>query len=111
MEHPQEFTRGLPAPRRVVTAPINVPARRRDTRDSGSLVETLYYHPNAKIIAFTATGRAFSASPTRNFAGLNEEEEAGTLSWSSQLERTIAVGRLSRARHRRYEISMLIALS
>ncbi|KFA79123.1 hypothetical protein S40288_05718 [Stachybotrys chartarum IBT 40288] len=92
MEHPQHFTRGLPAPRRVVTAPINLPAARRDTRDSGSLVETLYYHPNAKIIAFTATGRAFSASPTRSSAALNEEEEAGTLSWSSQLERTIAVG-------------------
>jgi hypothetical protein len=57
-----------------------------DTPDK-DLVETLYSHPNIKIISFTATGRAFARSPAPS-----NVDPPGTLSWSSQLERTIAVG-------------------
>ncbi|PKS12317.1 hypothetical protein jhhlp_001617 [Lomentospora prolificans] len=79
------------APRRVFTAPV--PSTRQPSSSSApgspGSVETLYNHPNAKIIAFTATARAVPRSPTN---GASTEEDQGTLSWSSQLERTIAVG-------------------
>ncbi|KAI6755941.1 hypothetical protein HG531_005047 [Fusarium graminearum] len=75
------------APRRVSTSPMP----RRDSVSSDTpdkdLVETLYSHPNIKIISFTATGRAFARSPATS-----NVDPPGTLSWSSQLERTIAVG-------------------
>ena len=65
---------------------------RRDSVSSDipeqDLVETLYSHPNVKIISFTATGRAFARSPAPS-----NVDPPGTLSWSSQLERTIAVGK------------------
>ncbi|CAI4211678.1 unnamed protein product [Parascedosporium putredinis] len=82
------------APRRVFTAPL--PSTRQSLSSSATpagpagSVETLYNHPNAKIIAFSATARAVPRSPTSTAASL--EEDQGTLSWSSQLERTIAVG-------------------
>ncbi|KAL5606311.1 hypothetical protein BROUX41_002726 [Berkeleyomyces rouxiae] len=49
-------------------------------------VETLYSHPNVKIIAFSATART---SP-RSAAAQHSPKEV--LTWSSHLERTIAVG-------------------
>ncbi|RGP71824.1 hypothetical protein FLONG3_6938 [Fusarium longipes] len=74
-------------PRRVSTSPMP----RRDSVSSDTpdkdLVETLYSHPNIKIISFTATGRSFARSPAPS-----NVDPPGTLSWSSQLERTIAVG-------------------
>ncbi|KAF4993802.1 hypothetical protein FDECE_13305 [Fusarium decemcellulare] len=81
---------GHRAPRRVATAPIP----QRDTTDAASpenesLVETLYSHPNVKLISFTASGRTFSMSSS---GPVFKDDEPGTLSWSSQLERTIAVG-------------------
>ncbi|KAH6954996.1 inheritance of peroxisomes protein 1-domain-containing protein [Fusarium avenaceum] len=87
------FAEDLPphrAPRRVSTTPL--PAREStdtDTPDS-DLVETLYSHPNVKIISFTATGRAFARSP--GGPALSNVDPPNSLSWSSQLERTIAVG-------------------
>lgn len=81
-------------PRRVATAPISLrESMRSSSPPSGGLVETLYNHPNAKIIAFTASGRAISRSP--GDITLAKDEEPGSLSWSSQLERTIAVGKLT----------------
>ncbi|EEU35016.1 uncharacterized protein NECHADRAFT_37505 [Fusarium vanettenii 77-13-4] len=81
--HPRPYR----APRRVATAPIPLRAAMSiGSPDSDSLVETLYNHPNAKIISFTASGRALSRSPG------GPDDEPGSLSWSSQLERTIAVG-------------------
>ncbi|KAF4983827.1 hypothetical protein FZEAL_864 [Fusarium zealandicum] len=75
-------------PRRVATAPMPLrTSMRPDSPDPESLVETLYSHPNAKIISFTASGRALSGRPV-----FPREDEPGTLAWSSQLERTIAVG-------------------
>ncbi|MBE3047616.1 hypothetical protein IMZ48_34905 [Candidatus Bathyarchaeota archaeon] len=66
------------APLRSATSPAS---------SSQGGVETLYNHPNARIIAFTATARAVPRSPARD-----SDEDLGSLSWSSQLERTIAVG-------------------
>ncbi|KAH6886495.1 inheritance of peroxisomes protein 1-domain-containing protein [Thelonectria olida] len=75
-------------PRRVATAPISLAESARASSPLvEGIVETLYNHPNAKIISFTVSGRAFSRS-----TGLPVEDAPGTLSWSSQLERTIAVG-------------------
>ncbi|KAM0348296.1 hypothetical protein ACHAPU_004264 [Fusarium lateritium] len=77
------------APRRVSTT--SMPTRESteaDTPDS-DLVETLYSHPNVKIISFTATGRAFTRSP--GGPALSNVDPPNSLSWSSQLERTIAV--------------------
>ena len=78
------------APRRSATAPVGFPPPQASSATQGG-VETLYNHPNAKIIAFTATARAIPRSPPLD--GSSAEEDQGTLSWSSQLERTIAVGR------------------
>ncbi|KAG7135839.1 hypothetical protein HYQ45_018884 [Verticillium longisporum] len=58
------------------------------SQSAPGLVETLYNHPNVKIIAFTASGRNRARSPGR----APPDEEPGSLASSSQLERTIAVG-------------------
>lgn len=80
------------APRRVFTAPVSSPPRTAaaSTQSAESVVETLYNHPSVKIVAFTAAAR-----PTSNGAGKGlaaPDVEPGSLSWTSQLERTIAVG-------------------
>ncbi|KAF7563763.1 hypothetical protein G7046_g375 [Stylonectria norvegica] len=90
MEYSTSPRPSFPAPRRVATAPIPLSSQFASPPSEG-LVETLYNHPNAKIVSFNASGRAFSRSLGRNSA-LPDDDEAGTLSWSSQLERTIAVG-------------------
>lgn len=77
------------APRRSFTAPVGFPPPQASSTQGG--VETLYNHPNAKIIAFTTTARAIPP-----LSDASAEEDQGTLSWSSQLERTIAVGRSRR---------------
>lgn len=81
------------APRRSSTAPVGFPPPRASSTQGG--VETLYNHPNAKIIAFTATARAIPPDPPAGESSTGEDQ--GTLSWSSQLERTIAVGTCHRA--------------
>ncbi len=78
------------------------------TAANGEAVETLYSHPAAKIISFTAGGRnsAFdavgSAASSRGRSRrsltqttLEDDIEPGTLPSSSQFDRTIAVGALS----------------
>ncbi|EEY21341.1 conserved hypothetical protein [Verticillium alfalfae VaMs.102] len=77
------------APRRVMTAPQgSVCSPSSSSQSAPGLVETLYNHPNVKIIAFTASGRSRARSPGR----APPDEEPGSLSSSSQLERTIAIG-------------------
>ncbi|KAF3349744.1 hypothetical protein VD0002_g1493 [Verticillium dahliae] len=79
----------FPAPRRVMTAPQgSVCSPSSSSQSAPGLVETLYNHPNVKIIAFTASGRNRARSPGR----APPDEEPGSLASSSQLERTIAVG-------------------
>ncbi|KAK2778282.1 hypothetical protein CKAH01_03238 [Colletotrichum kahawae] len=84
----ESLRNNYPAPRRVARAPITtspVPAPR--SASVGGLVETLYNHPNVKIVAFSAASRGRARSPGRGPA-----DESGTLSPYSQLERTIAIG-------------------
>lgn len=92
MEYSRSPRRDYPVPRRVATAPIPLSAQFASPPSDG-LVETLYNHPNAKIVSFTASGRAFSRSLGRSSGFPVLDDEPGTLSWSSQLERTIAVGK------------------
>lgn len=92
MDHQRHSEPAFSAPRRVFTAPTYVapPLEQTSSTTAGGLVETLYNHPSVKIVAFTAGPRpVFSrgkgiAPPV--------EIEPGSLPWSSQLERTIAVG-------------------
>ncbi|KAK2022736.1 hypothetical protein LX32DRAFT_184071 [Colletotrichum zoysiae] len=78
-----------PAPRRVATAPAPTQVSRPSSSSSsaGGLIETLYNHPNVKIVTFTAASRGRARSPGRGPA-----DEPGSLSAYSQLERTIAIG-------------------
>ncbi|TPX09588.1 uncharacterized protein E0L32_009189 [Thyridium curvatum] len=90
MDRPRPVGAPPLGPRRVFTAPVAAtapePAGSPSTADG--VVETLYVHPSAKIVAFTAGPRNFSISPR---AGVPADIEPGSLPWSSQLERTIAV--------------------
>ncbi|KAK3936882.1 inheritance of peroxisomes protein 1-domain-containing protein [Diplogelasinospora grovesii] len=82
----------FPAPRRNFTAPTYSTAPQPAASSSQSadgVVDTLYDHPSAKIVAFTA-GPRVSFGPKYGITA--PEVEPGSLSWSSQLERTIAVG-------------------
>lgn len=98
-------------PRRVVTNPSPRPPSSLQNRDDASSsaadsddaalahitettkpskkVETLYSHPNVKIITFSATAR----TAPRNPASPHSPKEV--LTWSSHLERTIAMGEFS----------------
>ncbi|OAA54826.1 hypothetical protein SPI_08697 [Niveomyces insectorum RCEF 264] len=88
------------------TANLPPPPSTTQTTANGEAVETLYSHPAAKIISFTAGARNFAldnigstASRSRSRRSLTatteEDIEPGTLPWSSQFDRTIAVGALS----------------
>jgi hypothetical protein len=77
---------------------VSLPLRPADSKDAsrgspstGPQVETLYVHPSARIVSFTA------APPSRpnKSAAPSLEEEAGTLQWTSTRERVMAVGTLS----------------
>lgn len=90
-----------PAPRRVATAPIPAHMTRpAPSTSAGGLVETLYNHPNVKIVAFAAASRGRARSP-----GRGPSDEPGSLSAHSQLERTIAIGKL------RKSINVFIAIA
>ncbi|KXX74919.1 hypothetical protein MMYC01_207967 [Madurella mycetomatis] len=81
----------LSAPRRVFTAPVRPasPQPAPSPQTTNGLVDTLYDHPSVKIVSFTAGSRSLSIG-TRTAAA--PDIEPGSLSWSSQFERTIAVG-------------------
>lgn len=85
MEFPRPKSSGFAAPRRVFTSPLPPSA----PQPAGGLVDTLYYHPNVKIVSFTA-GTSFLFNRQRATGG--SDIEPGSLPWSSQLERTIAIG-------------------
>ncbi|KAK0648764.1 inheritance of peroxisomes protein 1-domain-containing protein [Cercophora newfieldiana] len=81
-----EFSR----PRRVFTAPTQSTSQHASSsRTADGSVDILYDHPSVKIVAFTAGPRSFTIGPR---PGVAQDIEPGTLSWSSQLERTIAAG-------------------
>ncbi|KAK3346292.1 inheritance of peroxisomes protein 1-domain-containing protein [Lasiosphaeria hispida] len=91
MEFSKPSGSAFPAPRRVFTAPTHSGGQDQaaSSRAADSSVDTLYDHPSIKIVSFTAASRPSSISPR---SGIPGDVEPGTLSWSSPLERTIAVG-------------------
>jgi len=80
------------APRRAFTAPIRPasPQPAPPSQSTEGLVDTLYDHPSVKIVAFTAGSRPFQISSRASLAPY--DVEPGSLPYSSQIERTIAVG-------------------
>jgi len=86
---PQGLT--MPAPRRAFTAPIQTSLQQytSSSKSAGGSVDTLYDHPSVKIVSFTAGPRP-TFGPRTGVAA--PEIEPGSLAWTSQLERTIAVG-------------------
>ncbi|KAK3301538.1 inheritance of peroxisomes protein 1-domain-containing protein [Chaetomium fimeti] len=91
MEPARPRSSGYLAPRRVFTAPVPPPAPQpaASPQAADGLVDTLYDHPNVKIISFTAGANSLFVGQR---TGAGSDIEPGSLSWSSQLERTIAVG-------------------
>jgi len=77
------------APRRTFTAPIYPSTPQHD-----GVVETLYDHPSVKIVSFTAGSRQVSFGSALG-SSQPPDIEPGSLSWSSHLERTIALGTFS----------------
>ena len=92
MEPSRPGSSSFAPPRRTSTAPVTAsesPSAATPPAPPpsvGGLVDTLYDHPNVKIVSFTAGGRSLSFDPRA------PPDAPGSLSWSSQLERTIAVG-------------------
>ena len=94
MESARPRSSGFLAPRRVFTAPVPPsPQPAASAQSAGGLVDTLYDHPNVKIVSFTAGASSLFVGQG---AAAGPDIEPGSLSWSSQLERTIAVGALFR---------------
>ncbi|KAK3313936.1 inheritance of peroxisomes protein 1-domain-containing protein [Apodospora peruviana] len=95
MEHSKPPGSAFPTPRRVFTAPIfsssSAPPLASSSQSTDGAVETLYDHPSVKIVAFTAGPRQVSFSSRTAL----KDVEPGSLSWSSELERTIAVAFLN----------------
>jgi hypothetical protein len=60
--------------------------RSHTTSNSDSKIEDLFAYPSVRIVCFSAGSALGSKDPFR------ENEEVGTLPWSSALERVIAVG-------------------
>ena len=98
-------SRTFPLPRRSATSPIPRPS------GADPQPEVLYNLPSARIVQFQTSGsisKRTSSSGDSPLAG----EEAGTLSWGSRFERTIAIGmgsyRSSWYKHRWFCIAVFI---
>jgi len=84
-----------PMMRRSVTMPTRAAEHTAPRRSSvvsapEPQVETLFKHPSVRIVSFTTTSVPTNRHDSKSAAGL--EEEVGTLSWTSPLERLMAVG-------------------
>ncbi len=84
-----------PAVRRSVTMPTPVTPSKSSRRNSVApspepQIETLYKHASVRIVSFKASS-AFTSEPRLNSSGALGDE-VGTLSWTTPLERLIAVG-------------------
>lgn len=91
----QAIKSSQPFARQSVTMPASHPdpttTRRSNVATSPDpQVETLFTHPSVRIVAFTAILGPTSRHNSKSTAGL--EDEVGTLSWTSPLERLMAVG-------------------
>lgn len=87
MDSPEVRPPGFRAPRRVASAPVTPRPHTAENPPADDPVETLYYHPNVKIVAFTSSGKALLQNTDA------AREEAGTLLARSPVERTLAVGK------------------
>ncbi|CAH0050087.1 unnamed protein product [Clonostachys solani] len=85
MDSPDVRPPGFRAPRRVASAPVTPRPHTAENPPADDPVETLYYHPNVKIVAFTSSGKALLQNTDA------AREEAGTLLARSPVERTLAV--------------------
>lgn len=86
-----------PADRRSVTMPIRLSESSAGRRGSSASIpgkqdETLFEHPSVRIVAFSTASPATRRASSSQNTGADQEEEEGTLPWSSSMERTIAVG-------------------
>ncbi|KAH6614720.1 inheritance of peroxisomes protein 1-domain-containing protein [Chaetomium sp. MPI-SDFR-AT-0129] len=90
MEASRPRSSGFAAPRRIFTAPVapSPPQPASPAQSTGGLVDTLYDHPNVKIVSFTAGNSLLIGHRSPAV----QDVEPGSLRWTSQLERTIAVG-------------------
>ncbi len=84
-----------PGVRRSVTMPVRASESKTSRRSSVApspepQIETLYKHPSVRIVSFTTTSVPTSRYQTSTVPGV--DEEVGTLSWTSPLERLMAVG-------------------
>ncbi|KAL2072349.1 hypothetical protein VTL71DRAFT_11692 [Oculimacula yallundae] len=78
-----------PAPRRSSSLPVG----RLTSSSPDPQIEILFTLPSVRIIAFTTSSKPLSR-PDSSSGSIIVEEVPGTLSWTSRLERTIAVGPL-----------------
>lgn len=93
MDVPKAAVEPNTVPRRAVTAPTAFPqSHSHSSSQSDSAVETLFVHPSVKIVSFSSSRRQGSIGQSASTTA-DAEEEAGTLSWKSPVERTIAVGK------------------
>lgn len=70
---------------------VSAPATTSIDPKAQAPIETLFFHPDVKIVAFTAPVKVYSLDPE------TAREEAGTLPSRSQTERTIAIGKLGQS--------------
>lgn len=90
---PSNSAPATPAPRRAFTLPPQSSASAKSSPSQEHKVETLYAHASARVVQFTAGSPLYSKTYSSDDAA-TAEEEAGSLSWTSKLERTIAIGPL-----------------
>jgi hypothetical protein len=84
-----------PGMRRSVTMPTRAAEHTTQRRSSviptpEPQIETLFKHPSVRIVSFMTTSVPTNRHNSKNAQGL--DEEVGTLSWTSPLERLMAVG-------------------
>ncbi|KAF5130501.1 hypothetical protein E5D57_006839 [Metarhizium anisopliae] len=89
---PDMRLRPIATMRRVVTEPAIMPTERVATSAPRTVVETLYSHPEARIVSFTASVHCQSDTAGDSARTPEDGGDAGNLAWWSPLERTIAVG-------------------
>lgn len=90
---PDMRLRPIATMRRVVTEPAIMQTERVATSAPRTVVETLYSHPEARIVSFTASVHCQSDTAGDSARAPEDGGDAGNLAWWSPLERTIAVGK------------------
>ncbi|KAF7190650.1 hypothetical protein HII31_07809 [Pseudocercospora fuligena] len=84
-----------PARKNTVTRSFTIPTAKRAASTGAAIgetegVETLFVHPNTKVIRFTSSSRPGSSAGTPSPGGRGQ----GTLPWATNTEKTMAAGPL-----------------